>query len=124
LTNTGKILTVPVTLGTFGANTLVSSATPSNHLGFSVDNLTNQNIQQYKLNQDDKGVVIVEIKGGSAADKANITPGTLIMAVNHQKVTNVQEFNHALEAIEKDNKEPILFLIKQGNVIRFCTMSP
>ncbi|MCB1109948.1 MAG: Do family serine endopeptidase [Chlamydiia bacterium] len=116
----GKTMNIPVTLGTYGANTLVSSTTASRQLGFSVDNLTNQNIQQYKFNQDDKGVVVVTVEPGTPADKAGIKPGFLVMAVNHKKITNVTEFNDALQNVRSG--ERILLLVRQGQVMKFYTL--
>ena len=116
----GKILQLPVTLGTYGANTFVSSTTTSRKLGFSVDNLTNQNIQQYTFSQDDKGVVIVSVEQGTSADKVGIKPGFLVMAVNHQKVTNVSEFNEALQHVKSG--ERILLLIRKGHAMKFYSL--
>jgi len=116
----GKTMSMPVTLGTFGANTLVSSTTASQHLGFSVDNLTNQNIQQYKFNQEDKGVVVVTVEANTPADRAGIKPGFLVMAVNHQKITTVTEFNESLENVKTG--ERILLLVRQGQVMKFYTL--
>ena len=116
----GKILDLPIVLGEFGANTLVSSTTASRHLGFSIDNLTNENIQLYRFNQDDKGVVVVSVEPNSPADNAGIKPGFLIMMINHQKVTNVTEFNEALKNIKKG--ERILLLIRQGSMMKFYTL--
>jgi serine protease Do len=116
----GKTMNLPVTLGTFGANTLVSSTTASKNLGFSVDNLTNQNIQQYKFNQDDKGVVVVTVEANTPADRAGIKPGFLVMAVNHRKITTVTEFNEALQNVKPG--ERILLLVRQGQVMKFYTL--
>ncbi|MCB1084050.1 MAG: PDZ domain-containing protein, partial [Simkania sp.] len=116
----GKMMNIPVTLGEFGANTLVSSTTSSRHLGFSVDNLTNENIQLFHFSQDDKGVVIVSVEPGTPADSAGIKPGSLIMAVNHQKVTNVTEFNDALKNVKSGQR--ILLLMRQGDMMKFYTL--
>jgi len=116
----GKVMSIPVTLGTYGANTLVSSTTASKHLGFSVDNLTNQNIQKFKFNQDDKGVVVVSVESGTPADRAGIKPGFLVMAVNHKKVTTVTEFNESLQGVKSG--ERILLLVRQGQVMKFYTL--
>ncbi len=116
----GKTMTIPVTLGTHGANTLVSSTTASRHLGISVDNLTNQNIQKYKLHQDDQGVIVVAVEPNSPASLAGIQPGSLIMAVNHQKVTNVTEFNDALQNIKPGHR--ILLLVRQGEMMKFYSL--
>ncbi|MCB1107827.1 MAG: Do family serine endopeptidase [Chlamydiia bacterium] len=116
----GKVLNIPVTLGTYGANTFVSSTTASKHLGISVDNLTNENIQQFKFHQDDKGVVIVAVEPGTPADQVGIKPGFLIMAVNHKKVTNVTEFNDALQNIKSGQR--VLLLVRQGQAMKFYTL--
>ncbi len=116
----GKTMNLPVTLGTFGANTLVSSTTASQYLGFSVDNLTNHNIQQYKFNQEDKGVVVVTVEPNTPADQAGIKPGFLVMAVNHQKVATVTEFNESLQNVKPG--ERILLLMRQGQVMKFYTL--
>lgn len=116
----GKVMSIPVTLGTYGANTLVSSSTSSRTLGLTVDNLTNENIQQYKMNQEDKGVVIVSIEPGTPADTAGMKPGYLVMAVNHKKITNVTEFNDALQNVQTGQR--ILILVRQGQVMKFYTL--
>lgn len=46
--------------------------------------------------------------------------GTLIISVNQQPVTNVDQFNKLLEA--NDPKKPVLLLVKQGNITRFISI--
>ncbi|NGX50420.1 MAG: Periplasmic serine endoprotease DegP [Chlamydiae bacterium] len=116
----GKTMRLPVTLGTYGQNTFISSTTSSRQLGLSVDNLTNENIRTHKLNPEEEGVVITEIQMGSPADQVKLKPGFLIIAVNHQKVTNVKEFEQALKGIKKGDR--ILLLIRQGRVMRFYSL--
>jgi len=116
----GRTQKVEVTLGTFGANTFVSSETNSKKLGFSVDNLTSQNVQQYKLNQGDEGVVVLKVEPGTAADYAGIKPGFLVLAVNHRKTPNITEFNAALENVKPG--ERILLLVRQGQLMKFYTL--
>ncbi len=116
----GKMMNIPVALGEFGANTLTSSTTASRHLGISVDNLTNENIKRFKFNQDDKGIVIVSVEPNSPADNVGIKSGFLVMAVNHQKVTTVTEFNDALNNVKSGQR--ILLLVRQGQVIKFYTL--
>ena len=115
-----KIMNLPVTLGTYGQNTFISSATPSKQLGFSVDNLTNENIRTFKLTPEDQGVVITEVQGDSPASQASLKPGFLVIAVNHQKVTNVKEFEQALKNTQKGDR--ILLLVRQGDMMRFYSL--
>lgn len=116
----GKLIDIPVTLSTPGNNKMISSATASRYLGISVDNLTPENIQKYHLSNQDEGVVIVEVDPASAALKGGLQPGFLILAVNHQKVKNVNEFNDALKGVKKG--ERVLILVKQGESIRFYSI--
>lgn len=116
----GKLMNIPVTLGEFGANTLVSSETASHHLGLTVDNLTNELIQLHRLSQDDKGVLVIHVEPGTPADSVGIKQGSLIMAVNHKKVENVNDFNHALKDIKSGKK--ILLLVRKGDAMKFYTL--
>ncbi|MGE0199216.1 MAG: DegQ family serine endoprotease [Simkaniaceae bacterium] len=116
----GKMLNLPVTLGTYGQNIFISSTASSKQLGFSVDNLTNENIRNYKLTPDDQGVVITEVLMDSPAGQANLKPGFLVIAVNHQKVTNVKEFEQALQGIKPGDR--ILLLVRQGQMMRFYSL--
>ena len=115
-----KIVHFNVTLGQSGSNALISSTTACRQLGLAIDNLTIENIQRYRLNQENKGVVIVGIDPGSPADAAGMSPGCLIEAVNHIKVTNVKEFNDAIATIKTDDR--ILLLTRQKGIMKFYTL--
>lgn len=116
----GKILTVPVTLGTYGQSIYSSSSTSSHLLGVTVDNLTHENISQFGLQPTDKGVVITEVQQGSPAARLGFRPGFIIMAVNHQEVNNVQDFNEVLDQVKPNDR--ILLLVRQGSMVRFYSL--
>lgn len=115
----GKILSIPVILGVHGKNPHTSSETPVPSLGFSIDNLTPENITEHRLNAENPegGVVITQIEPGSIAHQAGLKKGSLIVAVNHQKVTNVNEFEKALKNGNKE--EPTLLLIQEKHGPKF-----
>jgi serine protease Do len=114
----GQILTIPVTLGTSN-NTLTTGSSIIQKLGMEIDNLSPDLSKQLGYTQREEGVVISKIKPGSAAAMAGLRPGFLIQAVNHKKVTNVDEFNEALG--QPENKR-ILLLVRQGNATRFYSI--
>jgi len=120
LNRNGKIMTVSVVLGMQGQSIYSSNATASKHLGISVDNLTKEHIESYRLHPTDKGVIIVEVKPHSAAARIGLRPGFIIMAVNHKEVKNVKDFNDALNNTKEN--EPILLLVKQGSAVRFYSI--
>lgn len=113
----GQILSIPVTLGTFGHSTYSSSSSVSDLLGITVDNLTQSHIKKYGLESTDKGVVIVATKPNSPATRAGLQAGFVIMAVNHKEIKNVQDFNRALEGTKPN--ERVLILVQQGSMVRF-----
>lgn len=113
----GKILNIPVTLGSHSDE--IAGSGYVQKLGMEVEGLTPELAKKLGYAQAEEGVVITKIKPGSAAALAGMRPGFLILAVNHKKVTTIDEFNKALEET-KNNR--ILILVKQGNTTRFYSL--
>jgi len=66
-------------------------------LGLSVASITKELAQQLDLKSDVKGVVVVNLKLGGAAQEAGLTRGDVIVSVNQQPVTTPSEFGEALK---------------------------
>lgn len=113
----GKTKTLSVVVGTH-KDVMGDSTAVSEELGLSVDNLTPDNIARFHLSEGDQGVVITAIKQGSIAARIGLRPGYLVIAVNHEKISNVQEFNDAL----KKSGDRVLLLVRSGDVVRFFTV--
>jgi len=114
----GQILTVPVTLGIM--NDAASPNAANQKLGIEIDNLTPEVAKQLGYVRGEEGVVITKVKPGSLAATAGLRPGYLILAVNHSKITTVDEYN-ALAAEGAKNKR-LLLLVRQGNMTRFYSI--
>lgn len=114
----GKIITLSVTLGSasnsFAADGFIQK------MGFEVDNLNPELAKQLGYTKGEEGVVITKIKPGSPAATAGMRPGFLIMAINHKKVTTVDEFNEAVK--DAESKKRLLILARQGSVTRFYSL--
>jgi serine protease Do len=93
--------------------------TPFQKLGLSVQELTAELAQKLGF-LDSKGVVITQVKPGSPAAAAAIQAGSLIMAVNRKKVSNLGEFTVALNEAAKE--EQVLLMVRQGDIIRFIAL--
>ncbi len=115
----GEIISIPVTLGT-ASDALVSTGGIVQKLGIEVDTLTPEIAKQLGYTKGEEGVVIVKVKPGSPAVQAGMRPGFLIQAVNHKKVSTVEEFNAAMNSIETKNR--VLMLVRQGNMTRFYSI--
>jgi serine protease Do len=79
-------------------------------LGLSVRTLTSQLAQQYGL-ENEKGVLVVGVQGGSPASLAGLRPGDLIVEADRRSVTTVGELRDVLNESMENNQ--VLFLIKR-----------
>lgn len=111
----GKELIIPVVIGS--NDEAINSVGVIHKLGMEVEPLTPDLAKKLGYSASDEGVVITKIKPSSTAALAGMRPGFLIMAVNHKKVANIDQFNKALQ--ESSKKSRILILAKQGNITRF-----
>jgi serine protease Do len=80
--------------------------------GVSVDNITSEWSQKLKLSPSTRGVVVVEVDPDSNAAAAGLRPGIVIQEVAKQPVTNVNEFN---AAIQKADKKEVLLRVRLGD---------
>jgi len=115
----GQILTVPVTLGARAENKTAPSIL-GQKIGIELDNLTPELAKQLGYTRGEEGVVIMKVKPGSPASMAGLRPGYLILAVNHKKVTNMNEYNDTVTEASKNKR--ILLLVRQGNMTRFYSI--
>lgn len=115
----GKLLTLAVVLTSHSDTIVGNGGYVPQKLGFEVENLTPELSKQLGFPYQE-GVVITKVKPGSAAALVGMRPGFLIIAVNHKKVSNIEDFAVALQ--ESTNKNRVLILAKQGNVSRFYSL--
>lgn len=114
-----KIIKISVPLGT-ASEALSSSGAAMQKLGLDIENLSPELRKQLGYAKGEEGIVISKVKPGSPAALAGLRPGFLILAVNHKKVSSVEEFDEV--AGTPDSKNRILLLIKHGSVTRFYSI--
>lgn len=115
----GSIVNIPVMLGASSDDKL-STGGIVQKLGLEVETLTADNARDIGYPKGEQGVVITRIKPGSISARAGLRPGFLIQAIDHKKITNVDEFNQALNDLS--NKKRVLLLVRQGNATRFYSL--
>jgi serine protease Do len=69
-------------------------------LGMIVQDLTAQLRQLYNIPDNMNGVVVTSVKDVSPAGEANISEGDVISEVAGQKVSNVDQFRHAVDGLK------------------------
>ena len=112
----GKIIEIPVTVTQIPAEDGVSSL---QKMGVRVQNITPELCKKLGLASDTKGILVMSVEAGSPAASAGVVPGQLILAVNRQRVSSVEELNQVLKNAKGEN---ILLMVSQGEVIRFIVL--
>lgn len=111
---------VPVVIGEYAETKVVPSApSKKNLLGIEVGSITPEIARQLGGVRD-QGVVVTNVDPSSVAALAGLKKGALILGVNRQKITSVEEFNQAIAAASKENS--VLLQIKQGDLYLFLSL--
>ncbi len=121
----GKTLTIPVVVGELPANAL-SQATGSapatvkanNPLGIVVEDLTGDQRQQLGL-QSNEGVVVTHVIG-SAARRAALAPGDVILMVGRKAVGSAAEFNAAVKGATVG--QSVMLLVRRDDTTSFIAI--
>jgi serine protease Do len=85
----------------------------SDEIGIRIKDLSPEIARQFGLGEEDAGVLITQVKEGSKADKAGITPGDIIKEVNHKAVANTAEYVELMKNTKKGDE--ISMLLKRRN---------
>ena len=117
----GERQTFTITLGErpLGEKTAAAKSQIIEKLGLTVQNLTDDLIERLGY-KGLKGVVVTQVEPGSLAEMSGIRDGMLIVEVNREPVTNVKEFEKAVEKAGKDNS--ILLLLTDGQYARYVIL--
>jgi serine protease Do len=124
----GKTETLNATVGEFNATgTQVAENPGSGHaqggkLGLAVDNLTPDVRQQFHIPDQVQGAAIENVRPGSAAEDAGLTPGDVILSVNRKPVEDASSFVDAVHA-SPEGKD-ILLLVWSNGGASFLVLHP
>jgi serine protease Do len=109
---------IAVKLGELPAENERASAAPENPQGalegVTVENVTDQTAQQLGLPDRTKGVVVTDINPSSPMADSGLQRGDVIQEVNHQSVTDVTDFERAMQ---RAGKNPLLLVNRQGHTL-------
>jgi serine protease Do len=95
------------------------SSSKSDAFGIEVTDLTENNAETLGF-KDQKGVVITEVAPDSAAARAGLREGTLILSVNKKHVENVKQFKDAIK--DADLAKGVLLLVRSDDANRFVVL--
>lgn len=119
LNRDGKIKKISVTLGNH-PKTRQDTSKAAEKLGLEIEELNSEKAHQMGYSTEEEGVLISGVRPGTLGQLAGIRPGSIIIAVNHNKVKNLEEFNKALEETTSNGR--ILLLINYKGQMRFYSL--
>jgi serine protease Do len=114
----GKEVTLPLSVGEMKENEVVASAQEGD-LGLTVQPVTPEIAQSLGLDRAE-GLVITEVKPGSAADEAGLRAGDLIAQINRRPVKNLADYNREMARNEKGKS--VLLLVRRGQSSLFLAL--
>ena len=120
----GKEITVPVVVGEAPRSAESapgggdSTATAASPLGFGVDDLTAAQREALGLGEGE-GVVVTRVSGSAAQ---RLRAGDVILMVGKTRIGSVAQFNQAARGVKAG--EPVMLLVRRGDVTQFVTVTP
>jgi serine protease Do len=85
----------------------------SDVLGLQVADLTPERAQQFGLDKEESGVLVVDVENGSRADKAGVRVGDIIKGINRKKVENLGDYSAVMK--KADEKKDLHMLVLRRN---------
>ena len=111
----------PKSIAKAGGEESEESASPAGLLSdIEVRDMTSDVARRLGLAQAEKGVVIVQVRSGSAAEEAGLKEGDIIIELNRRQVANLRSYESAASRVSKD--QPILLLIKRQGRTLYITL--
>ena len=90
-------------------------------LGLRVVNIDDQRAQRFGV-QVTTGVIIIEIRPNTPADKAGFRVGDVIMGIGKRNVSNVDSYRNAVAELEKG--KPVIFHVQRGDRKLYIAVTP
>jgi serine protease Do len=118
----GKKITKEVTLGELKDEVAAAPVEEKNggDIGMEVSDLTSEITQQCRLSEEE-GVVVTYVNPDSPAGRAGLRRCDVIIEINREPVTNVDEYDAALR--EARTSQRILVLLKRGRSTQFVVVT-
>ncbi len=130
----GRRQTVTVTIGELPDTTEQASLTKPEKpapakplqlsgLGLSLSPITPEARSKFSLNQDQKGVVVTNVEGGTTASDNGLKAGDVIVEVNQKDVATPADVQAGVERARKDGRANVLMLVQNQDGMRYVPLS-
>ncbi|RAX55362.1 serine protease [Helicobacter sp. 16-1353] len=111
-----KEYTTKVKLGKSESDTIAQTQTKQNNgsaknsnYGLSVENITNQTRQMYRLPNNLNGVIVSSVEENSKADNVGFEKGDIISQIEDVVINNIKDFNTAMTKYKNKPKRILVY---------------
>ncbi|WP_206378359.1 DegQ family serine endoprotease [Sneathiella limimaris] len=101
----------------------VDDAPTADIMGMTLATVNDALRQQFKLADDAKGVLVIDVDPNSEAAEKDIRPGDQILEVQLKPVSDVSDVKASLKEIESTDRKSVLMLTRRGLSSRFVALS-
>ena len=91
-------------------------------LGMTLSTITPELRQKFELPEVQRGVVVTEIDGDSAAAEKGIRPGDIIVEVAQEEVGSPDEVVEKIDAVKDNKRKSVLLLLQRQGDLRFVAV--
>jgi serine protease Do len=119
----GKTKELKVTIGEMPETTAAAEETPEEEyeLGLRIVDLSDSRAERFDLKAT-KGVLVIDIKSDTPADKAGFSVGDVIMGIGGKTISNAAEYRRALAGLQKG--KPVIFHVQRGERKLYIAVTP
>jgi serine protease Do len=107
----------------FNPNAQAQHEASTGQLGLALAPVTQESRQEFQLDQEVTGAVIVDVRPDSSAAEQGLRPGDVIEMVNQQAVTEPQQVVAAAKEAASHDRKGLLLLVRRGEDKRFVTLN-
>jgi serine protease Do len=104
-----------------GEETAAAAQPKEETLGLTVETLTPEMVQRFKLTAK-SGVVVTEVAPDSSGDQAGIRPGDAILEINRQAIKDVETFRRIIGSVKPGDAVPV-YLQRGGGRNEYVVLS-
>ena len=108
----GQEKTIEVTVGTLEEEKLAKAHMVEQELGLTVQEITPEIAEHFDL-ESRAGVIVSEVKGGSAAEEGGVRRGDIILEVNRESVKSLSDYRQAMKKYVGQGGT-VLLLVRRG----------
>ena len=85
--------------------------------GFKFEEIDSSIAQKYGIDQNEKGLLVLDVKSGSKAASTPIRQGDILKEVNRVRINSFEDYTEFLNKIKKNAPVQLLFVQRAGNLL-------